>query len=92
MNIKKLVAAGNGAMQKLDVEEIDIRPDELGTFSGTGRDWYYYVVSGYGRLQVDAYGYSLAPQSGVYIPESNDHSIRNTGHVDMKIVRYSTPA
>lgn len=91
MDIQKLVCPGEGGIKKLEVEEIDIQPDEKAGFPAEAKDRYYYVVSGYGRLQVDAYGYSLGPQSGVYIPMGNEHSIGNTGNVSLKLVRCSAP-
>ena len=93
MEIRTLVSPADGQMKYLHVQVVDIAPGESRVdCSLPGMDVYYYVVSGFGRLDVDAYGYALSAQSGVFIPAENPHWLSNSGAMDMKLVRYFTPA
>ena len=71
------------------MEEITLAPREATDQTVQyAEETFYFVVSGYGMLQSDVYGYALEPQVGVYLPSETAHSVRNTGAVDCVLVRY----
>lgn len=50
---------------------------------------FYYVLSGYGLLSVETYGYSLNPETALYVPGAKRHTFTNSGAVDLALVRYT---
>lgn len=86
------VAPGIDGISRLIVEDVicptggrsqSLTYEEYGTF--------YYVMSGYGILEVDAYSYALSPEDAIYLPPGTTHALVNTGGVDLVIVRYGAP-
>lgn len=55
----------------------------------TERETIYYVLSGYGVLNVETYGYSLGPEMAVYVPRNTAHDITNSGSVALTLVKYA---
>lgn len=49
----------------------------------------YFVLSGFGLLHVESYGYPLGPETALYIPPSLAHQVTNTGSVPLNLVRYT---
>lgn len=49
----------------------------------------YYVLSGYGVLTVETYGYSLGPEMAVYVPKDVAHDITNSGSVALTLVKFA---
>ena len=78
-----------GGLSRMRVEELTLAPGEESMQPlGLPEETFYYLVSGYGMLTSDVYGYALEPQTGVYIPAKTGHAICNTGGVECLIVRY----
>ena len=89
MTKRVCVQPATGGLSRMRVEEVTLVPGEESTQTlGFAEETFYYVVSGYGMLTSDVYGYALEPQAGVYVPPKTDHAIHNTGGVDCVIVCY----
>jgi len=89
MKTALLATPGENGISRLSVEEITLAPDEeSGELSYSQEETFYFVVTGYGLLKSDVYGYALEPQVGVYVPPSTPHDVRNTGATDCVMLRY----
>ena len=75
---------------KMSVEEIVLQAGESSPDLIHAEDEsFYYVLSGYGVMKVDAYGYGLEPQEAAFVPSGTGHAFHNTGGVELVLLRYA---
>ncbi len=90
MEKKIRINSENSKMTKINVAEVKLKPEETsGALVCEEQDTFYYVLSGFGTLKVDVYGYDLEPQIGLYIPKGTPYTITNTSGTEMFLVQYS---
>lgn len=83
---KKVIVDKKGDT-KMYIERICIKPEETSPMNNE-HDLFCYVISGYGLMDVENYGYNLEQETSVFLPKGSELSITNTGDVDLSIVYY----
>lgn len=85
--MKKTVLVDSNSSKTMFVERLSLKPEQSGTVNNKN-DLFYYVVSGYGLMSVEAYGYTLEQEASVYVPKGSEYTFTNTGDVELAIVCY----
>ncbi|WP_373893747.1 cupin domain-containing protein [Virgibacillus sp. CBA3643] len=83
----KTILVDKESKGRMFVEKLKLRPDHSGVMD-TENDLFYFVLSGYGLMNVEAYGYNLEQETGVFVPKDSRYTFKNTGEVDLVLVCY----
>ena len=67
------------------VERLSIEPEQSVSVSNDN-DLFYYVLSGYGFMSVEAYGYNFEQETSVFVPKKSAFTLTNTGDVELVLV------
>lgn len=85
--MEKTIVVEKAPEGKLFVEKLNFKPNDAAVLESED-DLFYFVITGYGLMKVDAYGHNLEQETSVYIPAGTEHTFTNTGDVDLVLVRY----
>lgn len=85
----KQVLVSREESQHLTLEKYLVKPNEKISLETTG-NCFYYVISGYAVMMIEKYGYSLEPETGLFVPQGSVHEILNTGDVDFSLAIYTS--
>lgn len=86
---EKVIEPGKQGILRMVLEKLRLSAeDKTDKFSYANEESFYYVIDGYGLLEVDEYGYALEPQHSIYIPPNTLHSIQNSGESELLLLRY----
>lgn len=84
-----LIEPGKQGIKKMFLEKIRLDKDEsISNLIYDKEESFYFIVNGYGMLNVDVYKYALEQQLSIYIPPKIEHSFLNTGESSLLIIRY----
>lgn len=85
--MEKSVLVNRNSDGKMFVERLYLKPEES-TEINNENDLFYYVISGYGLMTVEAYGYNFEPEVSIFVPAGSEYTFTNTGETDLVIVCY----
>ena len=85
--MEKTIVVDKNLDTKMYIERLCIKPGES-TPINNEHDLFCYVISGYGLMDVQNYGYNLEQETSVFLPKDSELNIINTGDVDLAIVYY----
>ncbi len=86
--MKKKVLVSKEDSPFLTLEKFVLPPDD--TFDiVSDYDRFYFIIAGFGVMEIEKYGYSLGPETGVFIPGGSVSQIKNTSDSDLNYVVYS---
>lgn len=89
--MEKSVIVDKASAEKIYVDRFTLKPEESCDIEEQD-DLFYFVLSGYGLMNVEKYGYNLEQETSVFVPGGTQHTFTNTGDVDFVLVRYATKA